>query len=131
MADEKGARSFLAELGHESFKTMAEVSFWLDATRTAEDIKPQRIYEIIDLLDTAARPHQRKLAMEYLAGGNRLQKFKEQRIWSAIVEFSGQLAAAYEFCLAQAVPGVSGSGPLKPMSRRRAPVRSRSNRSGR
>jgi len=91
------------------------VSLWLDATRMAEDIKPQRIYEIIDLLDTAAKSHQRKLAMEYVGGGNRLQRFKEQRIWSTIVEFSGQLGAAYEFCLAQTVLGVPGYGALKPL----------------
>lgn len=117
MADEKGAREFLAELPvGDSFKTMAELSFWLDATRTAEGMKPQRIYEIIDLLDTAARPHQRKLATEYLGGGNRLQRFQEQRIWSAMVEFWRQLGAAYEFCQAQTLLGVSGSGALKPLA---------------
>ena len=117
MADERGAKEFLAELpAGDAFKALAEISFWLDATRTAEGLKPQRVYEIIDQLDTAAKPHQRKLAQEYLGGGNRLQRFQEQRIWSAMVELWRQLGAAYEFCLAQTLPGVSGGGALKPLS---------------
>ena len=98
------------------YKTLEEISFWLDATRGAEGLKPQRIYEIIDLLDQAGKPHQRKLSQEYLAGGVRLQKFQERRIWTAVVEYWRQLGAAYEFCLAQTLPGVSGSGALKPLA---------------
>ncbi len=117
MADEKGAKEFLADLpSGDSFKALSEVSFWLDATRTAEGLKPQRSYEIIDQLDAAAKPHQRKLAQEYLGGDSRLQRFQEQRIWSAMVELWRQLGAAYEYCLAQTLPGVSGSGALKPLA---------------
>jgi len=55
MADERGAKEFLAELpAGDAFKALAEISFWLDATRTAEGLKPQRIYEIIDQLDQDA-----------------------------------------------------------------------------
>jgi len=80
MADEKGSEGiFVRASGRGFVQDVAEVSLWLDATRMAEDIKPQRIYEIIDLLDTAPKSHQRKLAMEYVGGGNRLQRFKEQR----------------------------------------------------
>jgi hypothetical protein len=115
LADDKGAKEFLAELPvQDPYKTLEELSFWLDAVRTAQGLRPQRVFEIIDLLDQAGKPHQRKLSQEYLAGGVRLQKFQEQRIWSSVVEFWRQLAAAYEFCLAQALPGVSGSGALKP-----------------
>ena len=72
MADDKAAKQFLAELTTaDSFKLLEEVSFWLDATRTAEGLKPLRAYEIVEQLDAAARPHQRKLAQEFLAAGNR------------------------------------------------------------
>ena len=114
LADEKGAKEFLSELPtQDPYKTLEEIAFWLDATRTAEGLKPLRVFEIIDLLDQAAKPHQRKLSQEYLAGGVRLQKFQEQRIWATVVEFWRQLGAAYEFCLAQTLPGVSGAGALK------------------
>ena len=75
MADEKGAKEFLAELPtQDTFKTLQEIAFWLDTTRTSDGLKPQRIYEIIDQLDQAAKPHQRKLSQEYLAGGVRLPR---------------------------------------------------------
>jgi hypothetical protein len=117
MADEKAATEFLAELpSQDTYKMLEELAFWLDATRTAEGLKPQRVYEIIDQLEQAGKPHHRKLSQEYVAGGVRLQKFQEQRIWSAVVEFWRQLGAAYEFCLAQTLPGVAGSGALKPLA---------------
>ena len=117
MADEKSAKEFLAELpGQDPYKMLEEVAFWLDATRSAEGLKPLRSFEIVDQLDSAGKAHQRKLSQEYLAGGVRLQKFQEQRIWSTVVEFWRELGAAYEFCLAQTLPGVSGSGALKPLA---------------
>src|SRR5262249_49306620 len=117
MADDKAAKQFLAELPTgDSFKLLEEVSFWLDATRTAERLKPLRTYEIVDQLDSAARPHQRKLAQDYLAGGNRRQRFQELRIWNSQVELSRQPGAAYESCLPQVLSGASGSGALKPLT---------------
>jgi hypothetical protein len=117
MADDKSAREFLAELPvGDSFKLLEELSFWLDGTRTAVGLKPQRIFEIIDRLDGAGKADQRKLAQEYLSTGNRRQRFQEQRIWSTQVEFWRQLGAGYEFCLDKARAGVSGAGALKPLA---------------
>ena len=117
MADDKAAKQFLAELPTgDSFKLLEEVSFWLDATRSAEGLKPLRAYEIVEQLESAARPHQRKLAQEYLASGNRRQRFQELRIWSSQVELCRQLGAAYEHCLTLALSGASGSGALKPLT---------------
>ena len=116
MADEKGAKELLGELPtQDPFKTLQEVTHWLEATRDAEGLKPQRLYEIIDQLDAAGRLPARKLSQEYLAAGNRLQRFQEQRIYSSVVEFWRQLGAAYEFCLAQCQPSVPGSAALKPL----------------
>lgn len=114
MADEKGAKELLAELPTgDAFKTLQEVTHWLEAARDAEGLKPQRIYEIVDQLDATGRLHARKLSQEYLAAGNRLQRFQEQRIYSSVVEFWRQLGAGYEFCLARSQPSVAGSGALK------------------
>ena len=116
MADDKSALEFLAELpAGDSFKLLEELSFWLDRTRASEELKPQRIFEIVDQLDAAGKNDQRKLAQEYLSAGNRRPRFQEQRIWSAQVEFWRQLGAAYEFCLEKTLPGVSGAGALKPL----------------
>jgi hypothetical protein len=113
MADEKGAREFLAELpANDAYRALEEIGFGLDALRSAAGIKPQRAFEIADQLDQAAKPHQRRLTQEYL-GGVRLQRFQEQRIWNAVVELWRQLAATYEFCLGHTLPGASGSAVLK------------------
>ena len=115
MAEDKLAREFLAELpAGDSFKLLEELSFWLDRTRSSEELKPQRVFEIVDQLDAAGKADQRKLAQEYLSTGNRRSRFQEQRIWSTQVEFWRQLGAAYEFCLDKTLPGVSGAGALKP-----------------
>lgn len=117
LADEKGAKEFLAELPvQDPYKTLEELCHWLDATRTEEGMRPQRVFEIVDLLDQAGKSHQRKLSQEYLAGGVRLQRFQEQRIWNTVVEFWRQLGAGYEFCLSRTASGVSGAGALKPQA---------------
>jgi len=117
MADEKAAREFLAELpAGDSFKLLEELSFWLDRTRGSVELKPQRVFEIIDQLDAAGKTDQRKLAQEYLNAGNRRQRFQEQRIWSAQIEFWRQLGAAYEFCLERIQAGVPGATALKPLA---------------
>jgi hypothetical protein len=116
MAEEKGAKELLTELPtHDPFKTLQEVTHWLEAARDTEGLKPQRVYEIIDQLDSAGRLPARRLSQEYLAAGNRLQRFQEQRIYSSVVEFWRQLGAAYEFCLAQSMPNVPGANALKPL----------------
>src|SRR5215468_9713469 len=116
MADEKGAKELLAELPtSDPYKTLQEVAHWLEATRDNEDLKPQRVYEIVDQLDSAGRLPARKLSQEYLAAGNRLQRFQEQRIYSSAVAFWRELGAAYEFCLARGLPSVPGGNGLKPL----------------
>src|SRR5689334_19291403 len=114
MADEKGAKELLAELPiADPFKTLQELAHWIEAARDGGDLKPQRIFEIIEQLDSVGRPHARKLSQEYLAAGNRLQRFQEQRIYTSVVEFWRQLGTSYEFCIAQSHPNVSGSSAIK------------------
>lgn len=115
MADERGAKELLSELPtQDPYKALEEIAHWIEMARD-EQLKPHRVYEIVDQLDGVGRTYARKLAQEYLAAGNRLQRFHEKRIYTAAVEFWRQLGASYEYCLAQAQPGVSGGNVLKPM----------------
>src|SRR5690242_4933705 len=115
MADEKGAKELLSELPTaDPYKTLQELTHWIEVAREAEGLKPQRIFEIIDQLDNVGRPHARKLSQEYLAAGNRLQRFQEQRIYTSVVEFWRQLGASYEFCIVQSASSVSGAAAIKP-----------------
>ena len=114
LADEKAAREFIAELPPlDPYKSLEELCYWLDTLDSAEDLKPPRILEIIDLIDQAAKNHQRKLSQDYLSGSARLQKFQEMRIWNAVFAFWKQLADTYQMCLTRFQAGAGGWGALK------------------
>jgi len=114
LADEKVARELVAELpANDSFKTLDELSYWLDALKGTQDVKLGRQFEIIELIDQAARNHHRKLSQDYLAGSARLQKFQEIRIWNTSFNYWKQLADAYQLCVARYQEGASGWGSLK------------------
>jgi hypothetical protein len=114
LAEDKAARELIAELpANDSFKSLEELAYWLDSLKGAEDLKLGRQLEIIDQIDQAAKNHQRKLSQDYLAGGARLQKFQEIRIWNTSFTFWKQLADAYQLCLTRYQAGVGGWGSLK------------------
>lgn len=108
-ADDKVAREFIAELPPlDPYKSLEELCYWLDTLSTAEDLKLPRVLEIIDLIDQAAKNHQRKLSQDYLSGSARLQKFQEIRIWNAVFSFWKQLSDSYQMCLARFQAGANG-----------------------
>ena len=114
LAEDKAARELITELpANDSFKALEELSYWLDSLKGAEDLKLGRQLEIIDLMDQAAKNHQRKLSQDYLAGSARLQKFQEIRIWNTSFTFWKQLADAYQLCLTRYQAGAGGWGSLK------------------
>ena len=111
---QSGARELIAELPPlDPFKSLEELGYWLDTLSSAEDLKLGRVLEIIDLIDQAAKNHQRKLSQDYLSGSARLQKFQEIRIWNAVFTFWKQLADSYQVCLTRFQAGASGWGALK------------------
>jgi hypothetical protein len=114
LADEKAAREFIAELPPlDPYKSLEELGYWLDTLNAADDLALPRILEIIDLIDQAAKNHQRKLSQDYLSGSARLQKFQEIRIWNAVFTFWRQLSDAYQLCLTRFQAGAGGWGGLK------------------
>lgn len=113
-ADDKAARQFIAELpALDPYKSLEELCYWLDTLDGAQDLKPVRVFEIIDLIDQAAKNHQRKLSQDYLMGSARLQKFQEVRIWNAVFAFWKQLADSYQMCLARFQAGGNGWSDTK------------------
>lgn len=114
LAEDKAARELIAELpANDSFKALEELSYWLDSLKGAEDLKLGRQFEIIDLIDQAAKNHQRKLSQDYLAGSARLKKVQEIRIWNTSFSFWKQLADAYRLCLTRYQAGAGGWSALK------------------
>lgn len=114
LSADKAARQLIAELPPlDPFKSLEELGYWLDTLSSAEDLKLGRVLEIIDLIDQAAKNHQRKLSQDYLSGSARLQKFQEIRIWNAVFTFWKQLADSYHMCLTRFQAGASGWGAVK------------------
>lgn len=114
LAEDKAARELIAELpANDSFKALEELSYWLDSLKGAGDLKLGRQFEIIDLIDQAAKNHQRKLSQDYLAGSARLKKVQEIRIWNTSFSFWKQLADAYQLCLTRYRAGAGGWSALK------------------
>ena len=114
LAEDKAARQLVAELpANDSFKSLEELSYWLDSLKGVEDLKLGRQFEIVDLVDQAAKNHHRKLSQDYIGGSARLQKFQEIRIWNTSFTFWKHLGDAYQLCMGRYQAGAGGWGALK------------------
>jgi len=101
MADIKAARTLVAELpAGDSAKAIEEITYWLDSINRTEEFKADHRYALIDLLDQAAKNHQRKLNQDYLTT-ERKQRFLEARLWKAMSEFWKELGDGYIRCIEQ------------------------------
>ena len=117
--DKDASGTLLEELsGKDPVPALEQISAHLDAVKTAENLKPGRAYEIVDLLDRTGRPLQRRLNQEFVAEGQRLTKFQEARLWGTLYTNWTQLAEGYRFCLAKYEVGAVGAAALKPHLRR-------------
>src|SRR3970040_2319494 len=83
MANPVQARQIVAELPvKDSTKALEEITKWLESLNRADGFKVDRRYECVDLLDGAARRHQRELPQEYLFTP-RGQNSLENPLWNA------------------------------------------------
>ncbi len=99
LADRKAARELLADMrGGDPVVRLDEVTAYLESLLRVEGFKVGRLYEIIDLLDQAAKPHQRKIGAEYI-GASRLTRFQDNRLWKSASDFWRALGQAYMCCL--------------------------------
>ena len=98
MADVKEAQQRVAELPADAGKALQEISELLESITQTDGFKLDRRFENVDLLDGAAKNHQRKLAQDYLAMP-RQQKFHENRLWTGVFGFWKHLGDAYIHCV--------------------------------
>lgn len=107
MADIKRAREIIADLPTlDSSKALDDIIYWLDSLNHIEGFKLDRRFENIDLLDAAAKNHQRKLSQDYLST-ERQQKFREHRLWNGVYGLWKHLGDAYIKCVAQYESGIT------------------------
>jgi hypothetical protein len=107
MADIRKAREIVADLPvNDSSKTIEEIVYWLDSLNHTEGFRLERRFENIDLLDAAAKAHQRKLSQDYLSV-ERQQKFRENKLWKGMFGLWKNLGDAYLKCVAQYESGTT------------------------
>lgn len=95
------ARKLLADLPlHDAFKTLSEITSWLESISYASGFKLDKRIEIIQLLEEVGSQSQRKLRKAYLIEAH-TQRYQEQRVWSAIFNFYKALGVAYVLCIKQ------------------------------
>jgi hypothetical protein len=113
MADPRQARQIVDELpAADSAKAMAEITDWLESLNRTDGFRLDRRYENVDLLDGAAKNHQRKLAQDYLAMP-RQQKFQENRLWTTSFGFWKELGDAYIRCVHEHETNMSGAAAVR------------------
>ncbi len=112
MADAKQAQQVIAGLPADAAKALQEITELLESIDQTDGFKLDRRFENIDLLDGAAKNHQRKLAQDYLAM-QRQQKFQENRLWTGVFGFWKQLGDAYIHCVHGHEANLSGATAIR------------------
>lgn len=113
MADIGHVRKLVAELPANDFvKALTDIAIWLDAVNRADGLRLSRRFEIVDLLDQAAKTHARKLSDVYQST-QRLQKFEESKLWTAASEFWKLLGDAYGRCVEELWSDAGAAGTIR------------------
>ena len=113
LAEPKEARALVAELPATDYlQALDDITRWLEALVEAEGFKLERLFEIVEMLDTAARPRQRRLLQDYL-GMSRQQKVQESKLWTCGFKASRALGAAYLACVRQYRDGGAGAAAVR------------------
>jgi hypothetical protein len=117
MADPKEARRILEQLpAQDHFKSLDELTHWLESVSAAEGFKPEARIQVLLLIDEAAQARLRKLGRDYLAA-ERPSRFLENRLWNAIHGYWRQAGLSFarvvdEFT--QAVKGIENAKAALP-----------------
>ena len=99
LADPAAARALIERLrGGDPCGRLDEVRAYLDTLRRSEDFAPTTLFQVIEHLDEAAKPHQRRLTAEYVEA-SRMSRADDIRMWRAAASFWESLAASYLHCL--------------------------------
>lgn len=103
MADIKSAQALLDDLPrNDACKSLMELTQLVELLLEHADFKLDHQFAVLSLFDKAAQPYVRKLMSEYFTPLE-INKFQENRLWSALGNWSRQIATAYfklfiDFC---------------------------------
>jgi hypothetical protein len=114
MADAKGARNVIETLPTQNpSQALEALSEQLEGLREASGLKAQRVFEIIDTIDTASKPFQRKLSQDYVGGGLALAKAQETRIAHVVSTFWLRLSTSYRLLLEMHEAGDASAAAIR------------------
>ena len=114
LADARAAKIIVDNLAAQNASQALEsLSDQLEGLRDAVGLKAQRGFEIIDLVDSAAKPFQRKLSQEFV-GTPSPGKAQETRIAHVMAGFWRRLSDAYRLLLEMHEAGDPSAVALRP-----------------
>lgn len=107
LANLKQARKLISELVPDNdVGALDDVTAWLRSISRSKEFKPDDRFELVDLLDQAGKPRQRKVAQ--LLGADCQDPLREKKLRILVFTFWKTLAQAYIRCLDQAQSGAAG-----------------------
>ncbi|MEQ1674747.1 MAG: hypothetical protein ABL865_06925 [Candidatus Nitrotoga sp.] len=113
LADIEATQQLIEDLPKsDALKSLLEISDWFESVEQINDFRADQRFEIVQLLDDAARPFLAKLAREYY-GVTPLAAFQEARIRVALNTFYARAAQAYHGLLTDYKNNSKGSAALK------------------
>jgi hypothetical protein len=115
LAEMKSVQSVLSDVPKaDAIKALQELSGWVESLREhASEFKPEHGVAVLFVLDEAAQPHVRKLLRDYFSV-QPLNKFQENRMWSALNDYFAQSEPAYADILGRCRKGERYAAALKP-----------------
>ncbi len=113
LADIKSVQALLDDLPkNDAFKSLMELAEWIELVSRHAEFKLDHQLAVLRMFDEASQPFVRKLAREYFTPFE-LGKFQENRLWSALNNWSSQTANAYFTVFSHYCNGEKGSSAIK------------------
>jgi len=108
LADAKQAVALVGGLpADDPAKALQQITEWLELLNQTNGFKIGRRFETVDLLDVAAKGHERNLSQDYLSTP-RQQKYHENRLWNGVYGYWKELGDGYLVCVREYESGSSG-----------------------
>ena len=102
LADAKRAKSIIDGFPYrDPWKTLEDASYWLGSVNETDAYKIERRFELIVMLDMAARKAQERMLDTYVVLPES-ERIQEKRIWKTVTDFCKLLGDGYLICVDQA-----------------------------
>ena len=91
-----------------------EASFWLETYQHSIGEDALRTFEIVEQIDSRVQADRLVLMREYVQSVGRMNGYREQRMWQALMRYARELTTGYETCLRLFQAGAPRASALMP-----------------